>query len=133
MFGRELELLANNVASVCMGLKGKSKSNLLIAKGQSQVYALQRCPYYRGKEYQDEVRNLEERELTVIGSCLNYRRVCSDVGIIELYEGKNLHGHVDSPQEKAKARNKFLVIIIIIIIIIIINREVSVFCPLRSP
>ena len=51
---------------------------------------------------------------------------------MELYEVKNLQGHVDSPQEKAKARYKFL-IIIIIIIIIIINREVSVFCPLRSP
>ena len=50
---------------------------------------------------------------------------------MELYEVKNLQGHVDSPQEKAKARYKFL--IIIIIIIIIINREVSVFCPLRSP
>ena len=49
---------------------------------------------------------------------------------MELYEVKNLQGHVDSPQEKAKARYKFL---IIIIIIIIINREVSVFCPLRSP
>jgi len=48
---------------------------------------------------------------------------------MELYEVKNLQGHVDSPQEKAKARYKFL----IIIIIIIINREVSVFCPLRSP
>ena len=50
---------------------------------------------------------------------------------MELYEVKNLQGHVDSPQEKAKARYKFL--IIIIIIIIINNREVSVFCPLRSP
>ena len=50
---------------------------------------------------------------------------------MELYEVKNLQGHVDSRQEKAKARYKFL--IIIIIIIIIINREVSVFCPLRSP
>ena len=48
---------------------------------------------------------------------------------MELYEVKNLQGHVDSRQEKAKARYKFL----IIIIIIIINREVSVFCPLRSP
>ena len=52
---------------------------------------------------------------------------------MELYEVKNLQGHVDSPQEKAKARYKFLIIIIIIIIIVIINREVSVFCPLRSP
>ena len=56
MFGRELELLANNVASVCRGLKGKLKSNLLIAKRQSQMYALQRCPYYRGKEYQTNIR-----------------------------------------------------------------------------
>ena len=51
---------------------------------------------------------------------------------MELYAVKNLLGHVDSPQEKAKARYKFL-IIIIITITIIINREVSVFCPLRSP
>ena len=35
---------------------------------------------------------------------------------------------MDSPQEKAKARYRFL-----IIIIIVIDREVSVFCPLRSP
>lgn len=47
---------------------------------------------------------------------------------MELYEVKNLEGHVDSPQEKAKARYRFL-----IIIIIVIDREVSVFCPLRSP
>ena len=47
---------------------------------------------------------------------------------MELYEVKNLQGHVDSPQEKAKARYRFL-----IIIIIVIDREVSVFCPLRSP
>ena len=52
---------------------------------------------------------------------------------MELYAVKNLLGHVDSPQEKAKARYKFLIIIIIIIITIIINREVSLFCPLRSP
>lgn len=45
-----------------------------------------------------------------------------------MYEVKNLQGHVDSPQEKAKARYRFL-----IIIIIVIDREVSVFCPLRSP
>ena len=31
-------MLANNVASVCMGLKGKLRSNLLIAKRQSQMY-----------------------------------------------------------------------------------------------